>query len=59
MALEFNVDFLAVENVANKEIEGDEIESVSEGSPLERRNDGVDPSIDSFRNTNIAQKDGQ
>ena len=59
LALEFNVDLLAVEDVADEEIEGDEIEGVSEGSPLERRNDGVDGVVDHLRDAEVAQKNGE
>ena len=59
LALEFNVDLLAVEDVADEEIEGDEIEGISEGSPLERRDNGVDPTIDGLRNADVAQKNGE
>ena len=59
LALEFNVDLLAVKDVADEEIEGDEIEGISEGSPLERRNDGVDGVVDHLRDAEVAQKDGE
>ena len=59
MALEFDVDLLAVEDVADEEIEGDEIEGVSEGSPLERRNDGMYGVVDHLRDAEVAQKNGE
>ena len=59
MALEFDVDFLSVKDVTDEEIEGDEIEGVSEGSPLERRNDGVDGVVDHLRDAESAQKNGE
>ena len=59
LALEFDVDLLAVKDVADEEIEGDEIEGVSEGSPLERRNDGVDGVVDHLRDAEVAQKNGE
>ena len=59
MALEFDVDFLSVKDVTDEEIEGDEIEGVSEGSPLERRNDGVDGVVDHLRDAEVAQKNGE
>ena len=59
LALEFDVDLLAVKDVADEEIEGDEIEGISEGSPLERRNDGVDGVVDHLRDAEVAQKNGE
>jgi hypothetical protein len=59
LALEFDVDLLAVKDVADEEIEGDEIEGVSEGSPLERRNDGMYGVVDHLRDAEVAQKNGE
>jgi hypothetical protein len=59
LALEFDVDLLAVKDVADEEIEGDEIEGVSQGSPLQRRNDGVDGIVDHLRNAEVAQENGE
>ena len=59
MALEFDVDFLSVKDVTDEEIEGDEIEGVSEGSPLERRNDGMYGIVDHLRDAEVAQKNGE
>ena len=59
LALEFDVDFLSVKDVTDEEIEGDEIEGVSQGSPLERRDDGVDGVVDNLRNAEVAQENGE
>lgn len=59
MALQFDIDLLAVKDVTDEEIEGNEIEGISEGSPLERRNDGVDSVVDHLRDAEVAQKNGE
>ena len=57
--LQFDIDFLAIEHVADGEVDEHEVEGVGEGGPLQGGDDGVDAIVDPLGDAPIAQEDGQ
>lgn len=57
--LKLDVDLLAVEDVADGEVEQHEVESIAERGPLVGCDDGMDGIIDHLGDADVAQKDGE
>ena len=57
--LEFDVNLFSIENIAEDEVETNEIEGINERGPLQWRDDGMDAIIDHLREADIAQDNGE
>ena len=57
--LKLDIDFLAIEDVADGEVEEDEVEGVAERGPLVGCDDGMDGIIDHLGDTDVTQEDGE
>ena len=59
LTLQFDIDLLAIEDVADGEVQEHEVEGVGERGPLQGGDDGVDAVVDPLGDAPIAQEDGQ
>ena len=57
--LKLDIDLLAVEKVADGEVEQHEVEGIAERGPLVGCDDGMDSIIDHLGDTDVTQEDGE
>ena len=57
--LKLDIDLLAVEHVADGEVEQHEVEGIAERGPLVGCDDGMDSIIDHLGDTDVTQEDGE